>query len=147
MKKMYLVKGMAVLALGLVAVSCNKLDFSNQAQISEEEALQNAEMQLGVTIDPNQDWKMTKDVQATVSVNLGTGKEYTLLMFNKNPFVNDDAVYYFKQSITDGSEGTYTITVPSAQKQLYVIVIDDNIIPQAINKLLLIVSSVHQLMC
>ena len=125
MKKMYLVKGMAVLALGLVVASCNKLDFSNQAQISEEEALQNAEMQLGVTIDPNQDWKMTKDVQATVSVNLGTGKEYTLLMFNKNPFVNDDAVYYFKQSITDGSEGTYTITVPSAQKQLYVIVIDD----------------------
>lgn len=125
MKKMYLLKGMVVLAMGLVVVSCNKLDFSNQAQISEEEALQNAEMQLGVTIDPNQDWKMTKDVQATVSVNLGTGKEYTLLMFNKNPFVNDDAVYYFKQSITDGSEGTYTITVPSAQKQLYVIVIDD----------------------
>lgn len=122
---MYLMKGMAALAMGLVVVSCNKLDFSNQAQISEEEALQNAEMQLGVTIDPNQDWKMTKDVQATVSVNLGTGKEYTLLMFNKNPFVNDDAVYYFKQSITDGSEGTYTITVPSAQKQLYVIVIDD----------------------
>lgn len=122
---MYLMRGMAALAMGLVVVSCNKLDFSNQAQISEEEALQNAEMQLGVTIDPNQDWKMTKDVQATVSVNLGTGKEYTLLMFNKNPFVNDDAVYYFKQSITDGSEGTYTITVPSAQKQLYVIVIDD----------------------
>ena len=82
---MYLMKGMAALAMGLVVVSCNKLDFSNQAQISEEEALQNAEMQLGVTIDPNQDWKMTKDVQATVSVNLGTGKEYTLLMFNKNP--------------------------------------------------------------
>ena len=123
---MYLVKGMAVLAMGLAVAGCNKLDFSNQAQISEEEALENAEMQLGGTIDPNQDWKMTKDVQGTVSVNLGTGKEYTLLMFDKNPFVNDDAVYYFKQTITDGSNGTYKLAVPSAQKQLYVTVIDDN---------------------
>ena len=123
---MYLVKGMAVLAMGLAVAGCNKLDFSNQAQISEEEALENAEMQLGGTIDPNQDWKMTKDVQGTVSVNLGTGKDYTLLMFDKNPFVNDDAVYYFKQTITDGSNGTYKLAVPLAQKQLYVTVIDDN---------------------
>ena len=122
---MYLMKGMAVLAMGLVVAGCNKLDFANQAQISDEEALENAEMQLGATIDPNQDWKMTKDVQGTVSVNLGTGKEYTLLVFDKNPFVNDNAVYYLKQTITDGSKGTYTVTVPSAQKQLYVTVIDD----------------------
>ena len=123
---MYLMKGMAVLAMGLVVASCNKLDFANQAQVSDEEALENAEMQLGAEIDPNQDWKMTKEVQGTVNVNLGTGKDYTLLMFDKNPFVNDDAVYYLKQTITDGSNSTYNVAVPSAQKQLYVTLIDNN---------------------
>ena len=31
MKKMYLMKGMAVLALGLVVASCNKMEFAGSA--------------------------------------------------------------------------------------------------------------------
>ena len=81
---MYLMRGMAALAMGLVVVSCNKMDFSGQPQVSTEEAMANAEMQLGVTIDPNQDWNMTQNVQANISVNMGTGKDYTLIVYDKN---------------------------------------------------------------
>ena len=126
MKKMYLVKGMAVLALGLVAASCNKLDFSNQAQISEEEALQNAEMQLGVTIDPKQDWNMTQNVTTKVSLNMGTGKDYTVYVFNDSPFDSDDAVYYSMNTVSDGASMSQTITVPKGQEMLYISVFDSD---------------------
>ena len=126
MKKMYLMKGMAVLALGLVAVSCNKLDFSNQAQISEEEALQNAEMQLGVTIDPKQDWNMTQNVTTKVSLNMGTGKDYTVYVFNDSPFDSDDAVYYSMNTVSDGASMSQTITVPKGQEMLYISVFDSD---------------------
>ena len=123
---MYLMKGMAVLALGLVAVSCNKLDFSNQAQISEEEALQNAEMQLGVTIDPKQDWNMTQNVTTKVSLNMGTGKDYTVYVFNDSPFDSDDAVYYSMNTVSDGASMSQTITVPKGQEMLYISVFDSD---------------------
>ena len=73
---MYLMKGMAVLAMGLVAASCNKMDFSGQPEISDEEVMENAEMALGFEINPNQDWNMTKQVSGSVTVSLGYEPNY-----------------------------------------------------------------------
>lgn len=126
MKKMYLMRGMAALAMGLVVVSCNKMDFSGQPQVSTEEAMANAEMQLGVTIDPNQDWNMTQNVQANISVKMGTGEDYTLIVYDKNPFLFDDAVYFTKQKVSDGSNVRLNLNVPSFRETLYVTLMEND---------------------
>ena len=69
MKMNYLMKGMAVMALGLVAVSCNKMEFSDSPQIPDEVIKENAEAQLGIEINPNQTWQMTQQATASVEVN------------------------------------------------------------------------------
>ena len=119
MKKMYLMKGMAVLAMCTVAVSCNRLEFSGQPEVSKEDAIANAELQLGAAIDPNQDWNMTKSVTANVSVRMGTGQDYTLLVYDRNPFLYDDAVYYLKQAVSDGANASVNVTVPKARNSFY----------------------------
>lgn len=126
MKKMYLMKGVAVLALGLVVASCNKMEFAGQPQISDEEALTNAELKLGVSIDPKQDWNMTQNVTTKVSLNMGTGKDYTVYVFNDSPFDSDDAVYYSMNTVTDGASMSQTITVPKGQEMLYISVFDSD---------------------
>ena len=123
---MYLMKGMAVLAMGLVAASCNKLDFSGQPGVSNEETMANAELALGISIDPNRDWNMTQDVQANINVNMGTGKDYTLIVYDKNPFLFDNAVYYIKQKVSDGSNVRLNLNVPSARKTLYVTLMEND---------------------
>lgn len=121
---MYLVKGMAVLAMGLAVAGCNKLDFSNQAQISEEEALENAEMQLGGTIDPNQDWNMTAEATANVKVYKDFGETYTVKVCTNNPMVDDVAYIVAQGTVTYGNAFTQKFSYASGLKKLYVAVSD-----------------------
>lgn len=119
MIKKYLINGVAVLALGLTVVSCSKdTDFTNA------DAVKHAESVLGVTIDPTQDWKMTQEVSAYVTVNFGTGEKYTVYVFDKSPFDNDDAVYYAKKTVSDATVTTLPMSIPSALTELYVSVFD-----------------------
>lgn len=124
MKKMYLMKGMALLAMGLVAVSCNKMDFSGKPEVSKEEAFANAEMQLGITIDPNQDWKMTKEVPAEVTVNLGTDQAYTVVIYDKSPLYSTECISYARLDANEGQTVTAAMVLPSALNALCVAVYD-----------------------
>lgn len=119
MKKKYLMNGMAVLALGLMAVSCSK-----EVEYSPEASKNHAEDVLGVTIDSNQDWKMSQDMTAYVTVNLGLDQEYTVLLYDKNPLYNSDASYFGKQRIKEGGTAAMTISVPAASDTYYVAVFD-----------------------
>ena len=119
--KKYLINGMAVLAMGMIVTSCSKDNLFTDA-----DAVKHAESVLGVTIDPNQDWKMTQEVTANVTVNMGTGKEYTLFVFDKSPFDNKDAVYYTKKKVTDATVSDLSLSVPSHLTQLYVTIMDSN---------------------
>ena len=115
---------MAALAMGLVAASCNKMDFSNQAQISAEEALENAEMQLGATIDPNQDWNMTAEATANVAVFKDYGETYTVKVCTGNPMVDDVAYVVAQGTVTYGNTFTQKFSYASGLKKLYVAVSD-----------------------
>ncbi len=119
--KKYLINGMALLAMGMIVTSCSKDNLFTDA-----DAVKHAESVLGVTIDPNQDWKMTQEVTANVTVNMGTGKEYTLFVFDKSPFDNKDAVYYTKKKVTDATVSDLSLSVPSHLTQLYVTIMDSN---------------------
>lgn len=119
MKKMFFMNSMAVLALGLMMGSCSK-----ESVFTPADAVEHAESVLGLNIDPNQDWKMTQEVAVNVTVNLGTGEKYTVYVFDKSPFDNDDAVYFIKQTLTDGKILYLNVSPPTAQKSLYIAVFD-----------------------
>ena len=119
MKKKYLMNAVAVLALGLTAASCSK-----DLDISKADIVGNAESALGVKIAPDHDWIMTQNVTARISVNLGTGEDYTLYVYDKSPFNNDDAVYFSKQAVMDASVTDLSLSLPSYLTEVYISVFD-----------------------
>ena len=119
MKKKYLMNGLAAMAVGLFAASCSK-----ESALGNGDALKHAEEVLGVTIDPNQNWKMTQEVTTYITVNLGTGQDYTVYVYNKSPFDNDDAVYYIRRTVQDASIMQVDLSVPTSLETLYVSVYD-----------------------
>ncbi len=121
---MYLMKGMAALALCAVAVSCNRLEFSGQPEVSKEDAIANAELQLGASIDPNQDWKMTADATANVTVNETFGETYTVKIYANNPLA-DEVAYVLKQGeVQNGKTFTTSFTYPSGNRSVIVGITD-----------------------
>ena len=124
MKRMYLMKGMVALALCAVAVSCNRLEFSGQPEVSKEDAIANAELQLGASIDPNQDWKMTADATANVTVNEAFGETYTVKIYANNPLA-DEVAYVLKQGeVQNGKTFTTNFTYPSGNRSVIVGITD-----------------------
>ena len=125
MKKVYLMKGMAVMALGLVVASCNKMDLTNNQQtISDEEVKANAEAALGVTIDPNQTWVMTKTVKANLGVNLGLDQQYTVIVYGENPLSNANATIFGRGTVEDGGTVNLDLTTPSGLESAFVGIFD-----------------------
>ena len=121
---MYLMKGMAALALCAVAVSCNRLEFSGQPEVSKEDAIANAELQLGAAIDPNQDWNMTADATANVTVNETFGETYTVKIYANNPLA-DEVAYVLKQGeVQNGKTFTTSFTYPSGNRSVIVGITD-----------------------
>ena len=128
MKMNYLMKGMAVMALGLGAVSCNKMEFSDSPQIPDEVIKENAEAQLGIEINPNQTWQMTQQATASVEVNMGTGKTYNYVIYSNDPLSDRQGISIAKGTVTDGGNINAQVTCPSANTQLVVSLTDaDNI--------------------
>ena len=82
MKKVYLMKGLAVMAMGLVIASCSKDVFDpNALQAENEEAFNNnfqTNVLNGQEIDENQTWSTAEQAKVSVSVNLDYGEEYTV---------------------------------------------------------------------
>lgn len=121
---MYLMKGMAALALCAVAVSCNRLEFSGQPEVSKEDAIANAELQLGASIDPNQDWNMIAEATANITVNETFGETYTVKIYANNPLA-DGVAYVLKQGqIQNGQTFTTNFTYPSGNRSIIVGVTD-----------------------
>jgi len=119
MKKKYLMNGLAVMAVGLFAASCSK-----DVELSKTDIVSNAESALGVKIAANQDWNMINNVTARITVNLGTGEDYTLYVYDKSPFDNNDAVYFTKQTVKDASITEVSLSLPSYLKEVYVSAFD-----------------------
>lgn len=119
MKKKYLMNGLAVMAVGLFAASCSK-----DVELSRTDIVSNAESALGVKIAANQDWNMINNVTGRITVNLGTGEDYTLYVYDKSPFDNNDAVYFTKQTVKDASITEVSLSLPSYLKEVYVSAFD-----------------------
>ena len=119
MKRMYLMKGMAALAFGLVAVSCNKSDIFNPSAQQEENEKKSetafAENVMdGQAIDANQTWSTANAMEVSVTPS-ATG---TLKIYAANPIGNVVAPLY-TANVTAGAQTTFTVTKPADVQALY----------------------------
>ncbi len=121
MNKKYLMTGMAAMALAIVA-GCSRDD--GIRNYSDEEKVQYAQEQLGIEIDPNQDWNMTATIKASVTVNLGLDQKYTVGIYDANPMSGSNVHFYAKESVDEGGRVELAFEAPSADNSLYVAVFD-----------------------
>ena len=124
MKKVYLMKGMAAMALGLVVASCNKFDAFNpyaEQEAKQQEFTENFQTSVmnGQTIDQNQTWATTTPVQVSVTPRT-TG---TLKIYTANPIGNVVASLY-TADVTAGTKTTFTVAKPADVSELYAVVIN-----------------------
>lgn len=117
MKKVYLLKSFATLALALVAVSCNKYSFDQEAYQRAKEDESNESFMNNVMggqeIDPNQTWKTTEAEKVTISSELSG----TLKIYTTNPHGNV-AAPLLTQNINAGSY-EFTVAKPMDAEALY----------------------------
>ena len=124
MKKKNWMKGLALTALVLMAVSCNKMDFGGM-QITEEVITQNAEEKLGITIADGQTWQMTQQVNAKVTVNLGLDNNYRVGIYDENPMNSVNAHYYDLKAVADKGTAVFNyITIPTGATEVFATVYD-----------------------
>jgi len=124
MKKVYLMKGMAAMALGLVVASCNKFDAFNpyaEQEAKQQEFTENFQTSVmnGQAIDQNQTWATTTPVQVSVTPST-TG---TLKIYTANPIGNVVASLY-TADVTAGTKTTFTVAKPADVSKLYAAVIN-----------------------
>ncbi|MDE7455332.1 MAG: DUF4842 domain-containing protein [Prevotella sp.] len=129
MKKVYLMKGMAAMTLGLVVASCNKADIFNayaDQEVKEQEFTENFQNNVmgGKTIDPNQNWSTAVQSNVTVSVNLDNGVDYNVYVFTANPVLDKSAAYIGTAVVTSGQTKTISVARPADVETLYVAYMD-----------------------
>ena len=129
MKKVYLMKGMAAMAFGLVVASCNKTDVFNP--YAEQEAKQQeftANFQESVmgdkTIDPNQTWSTAVQSSVNISVNLDADVNYSVYVYIDNPVINKDAAYIGSAVIKSGQTQTINFARPADVETLFAAYMD-----------------------
>ena len=127
MKKKYLMKGMAALALLAGFSSCVKdVDGSSSGINEEQRAKENAELQLGFMIPDGQTWDMASQVEASVTVNGDYGAKYTVSIYENNPFQNNNrATVLGKAEVTSGSTVNISFTCPDAATMVFAAIKDE----------------------
>ena len=115
MKKSALFLGLALLATG-----CHKDHFGQlkKYEVTNKDRVDYAESNLGVKIDPNQDWILTKkySVKLTADANLDNIKE--VMVLSSNPYAG--VTYRMARlELTNGGTATLNFTSPLSCTMLY----------------------------
>ncbi len=126
MNKKYLMNGFAALALVASVSSCTKdVTTMSQGEI-DAKAKENAELQLGFSIPDGQTWNMASQVTANVTVNGDYGANYTVSIYEENPFQNNNhATVLGKAEVVSGGTATINITCPNASTMLFAAIKDE----------------------
>lgn len=126
MNKKYLMNGFAALALVASVSSCTKdVTTMSQGEI-DAKAKENAELQLGFSIPDGQTWNMASQVEANVTVNGDYGANYTVSIYEENPFQNNNhATVLGKADVVSGGTATISFTCPDASTMLFAAIKDE----------------------
>lgn len=131
MKKSYLMKSMALLAMSVTAVSCNHDAWDQKQDTTKQETLEYAAnfrntVLGGQNIDASQTWSTAASSPITASVNLNYGEDYTLYITETNPLIDKKAAYIGKTVITSGNSKTITISRPAGKGGYFAALYDKN---------------------
>ena len=114
MNKKYLMNGLAALAIVAGISSCTK-DVTAMSPVDEaQKAKENAELQLGFVIPDGQTWDMASQVEANVTVNGDYDANYTVTLYENNPFASQAAVVLGKAEVKSGSTANINFTCPNS---------------------------------
>lgn len=119
----YLLNGLAALTMGLAMTSCMQ-EFTYEEQV-EKKILSNAEQTLGFHIPEGQDWVMSSEVTANISVNMTSGENYAIDILSNNPLMNDLAYVLASGEVINGGILTSTFRLPSDLKEVYLTITDN----------------------
>lgn len=97
--------------------SCNSLEFDS-TEINEEVVKHNAELTLGVTIDPNHTWNTTQSSTVTVTADADLEDIVKVQILSESPFFNSDAVILSEVEAHNGDVVTISYDAPDFYEEL-----------------------------
>lgn len=118
-------RNLFLLLVGLILiVSCGKYEFDT-TQVSKEIALQQAKDQLGVDIDPNQDWKPIHHGSVTITANADLENIVKVQVLTESPFGNENAMILSSKDCQAGQQVTLTYEAPDYLTELVAACVND----------------------
>lgn len=107
-----------------ILASCGKYEF-DATEVSKEVANQNAKNQLGIDIDPNQDWKPIHNGSVTITANADLENIVRVEVLTETPFSNEDAMVLNSMECQPGQQVTLTYEAPDYLTQLVAACVND----------------------
>ena len=108
-----------------LTASCGKYEFDT-TQVNQEIASQNAKNQLGVDIDPNQDWIPVRNGSVTIIANADLENIARVEVLTESPFGNeDDAMVLNSVACEAGQQVTLAYEAPNYLTQLVAACVSD----------------------
>ena len=98
-------------------VSCNKMEF-DPTEINKDVVKHNAELTLGVTIDPNHTWNTTQSGTVTVTADADLDDIVKVQILTESPFFNSDAVILNEVEAHNGDVVTLSYDAPDFYEEL-----------------------------
>ena len=117
-------KNLFLFAAIAITVSCGKYQF-DASQVSKEVAQQQAKNQLGIDIDPNQNWRPIRNGSVTITANADMENIVRVEILTESPFDNEDALVLNSVECQAGQQVTLTYEAPDYLTQLMAACVND----------------------
>ena len=117
-------KNLFLFAAAAIIASCGKYEF-DATQVNKEVANQNARNQLGIEIDPNQDWIPVHDGSVTITANADLENIVRVEVLTESPFGNEDAMVLNSMECKPGQQVTLNYEAPNYLTKLFAACVSD----------------------
>ena len=117
-------KNLFLFAAFVILASCGKYEF-DATQVSKEVTAQNARNQLGIEIDPNQNWKPIRNGSVTITANADLENIVRVEVLTESPFSNEEAMVLNSMECKPGQQVTLTYEAPDYLTQLMAACVND----------------------
>jgi len=117
-------KNLFLFAAIAIVASCGKYEF-DATQVNKEVANQQAKNQLGVDIDPNQDWIPVRNGSVTITANADLENIVRVEVLTETPFENEDAMVLNSMECKAGQQVTLNYEAPNYLTQLVAACVND----------------------
>ena len=117
-------KNLFLFAAIAIVASCGKYEF-DATQVNKEVANQQAKNQLGVDIDPNQDWIPVRNGSVTIIANADLENIARVEVLTESPFGNEDAMVLNSVECKAGQQVTLNYEAPNYLTQLVAACVND----------------------